>query len=149
MKMQTPVLIVGAGPIGLALAGDLGFRGVPCMLIERSDGQVVQPKMDMIGVRTMEYCRRWGIVPWVHEAGYNREYPQDCAWVTTLTGYEFGREVFPAPKDESARRRARRNASAAHRISSIRYCAALPSVRRWRPSNITRSWPGSSKRKTA
>jgi 2-polyprenyl-6-methoxyphenol hydroxylase-like FAD-dependent oxidoreductase len=100
MKMQTPVLIVGAGPIGLALAGDLGFRGVPCMLIERSDGQVVQPKMDMIGVRTMEYCRRWGIVPWVHEAGYNREYPQDCAWVTTLTGYEFGREVFPAPKDE-------------------------------------------------
>ena len=26
--MKTPVLIVGAGPIGLALAGDLGFRGV-------------------------------------------------------------------------------------------------------------------------
>jgi 2-polyprenyl-6-methoxyphenol hydroxylase-like FAD-dependent oxidoreductase len=98
--MQTPVLIVGAGPIGLALAGDLGYRGVPCMLIERSDGQVIQPKMDMVGVRTMEYCRRWGIVPWVHEAGYNREYPQDCAWVTTLTGYEFGREAFPSPRDE-------------------------------------------------
>jgi 2-polyprenyl-6-methoxyphenol hydroxylase-like FAD-dependent oxidoreductase/predicted lipoprotein with Yx(FWY)xxD motif len=98
--MQTPVLIVGAGPIGLALAGDLGFRGVSCMLIERSDGQVIQPKMDMVGVRTMEYCRRWGIVPWVHEAGYNRDYPQDCAWVTGLNGYEFGREVFPSPKDE-------------------------------------------------
>ena len=98
--MKTPVLIVGGGPIGLALAGDLGFRGVDCTLIERTDGTVQQPKMDMVGIRTMEYCRRWGIVPWVHEAGYNRAYPQDCAWVTTLGGYEFGREVFPAPQDE-------------------------------------------------
>ena len=85
--MDTPVLIVGAGPIGLALAGDLGFRGASCTLIEKSDGQVLQPKMDMVGIRTMEFCRRWGIVPWVESAGYNRAYPQDCAWVTTLNGY--------------------------------------------------------------
>lgn len=98
--MDTPVLIVGAGPVGLALAGDLGFRGATCTLIEKSDGQVLQPKMDMVGVRTMEFCRRWGIVPWVESAGYNRAYPQDCAWVTTLNGHEFGREVFPAPQDE-------------------------------------------------
>ena len=98
--MNTPVLIIGAGPIGLALAGDLGFRGVDCMLIERTDGAVMQPKMDMVGIRTMEFCRRWGIVPWVESAGYNRDYPQDCAWVTTLTGHEFGREVFPSPKEE-------------------------------------------------
>ncbi len=98
--MKTPVLIVGAGPIGLALAGDLGFRGIESTLIERTDGQVLQPKMDMVGIRTMEYCRRWGIVPWVHDAGYNRAYPQDCAWVTSLSGYEFGREVFAAPQDE-------------------------------------------------
>lgn len=98
--MKTPVLIVGAGPVGLALAGDLGFRGIECMLLERTDGEVQQPKMDMVGVRTMEFCRRWGIVPWVESAGYNRDYPQDCAWVTTLAGYEFGREVFASPKEE-------------------------------------------------
>ena len=98
--MDTPVLIIGAGPIGLALAGDLGFRGAACTLIEKTDGKVQQPKMDMIGIRTMEYCRRWGIVPWVESAGYNRAYPQDCAWVTTLDGHEFGREVFAAPQDE-------------------------------------------------
>jgi len=98
--MQTPILIVGAGPVGLALAGDLGYRGAACLLIEKGDGSVKQPKMDMVGIRTMEYCRRWGIVPWVENAGYNRNYPQDCAWVTSLTGYEFGREVFPSPKDE-------------------------------------------------
>ena len=98
--MDTPVLIVGAGPIGLALAGDLGFRGQDCTLIERSDGQVLQPKMDMVGIRTMEFCRRWGIVPWVESAGYNRDYPQDCAWVTDLNGHEFGREPFPSPAAE-------------------------------------------------
>ena len=100
MMTKIPVLIVGAGPIGLALAGDLGFRGISCLLIERSDGGVSQPKMDMVGIRTMEYCRRWGIIPWVESAGYNRAYPQDCAWVTSLNGHEFGREVFPAVQDE-------------------------------------------------
>ena len=98
--MEVPVLVVGAGPVGLALAGDLGFQGAGCLLIERSGGEVAQPKMDMVGVRTMEFCRRWGIVPWVESAGYNRSYPQDYAWVTSLNGYEFGREVFAAPKDE-------------------------------------------------
>jgi 2-polyprenyl-6-methoxyphenol hydroxylase-like FAD-dependent oxidoreductase len=58
---HTPVLIVGAGPVGLALAGDLGWRGVPCTLIEQTDGRIEQPKMDLVGVRTMEFCRRWGI----------------------------------------------------------------------------------------
>lgn len=97
---ETPVLIVGGGPIGLALAGELGWRGVRCTLVERGDGSVLQPKMDFVGVRTMEFCRRWGIVPWVHAAGYNRAYPQDCAWVDSLTGHEFGREPFPACRDE-------------------------------------------------
>jgi 2-polyprenyl-6-methoxyphenol hydroxylase-like FAD-dependent oxidoreductase len=97
---RVPVLIVGAGPVGLALAGDLGWRGVPSILVEQRSGRIEQPKMDMVGVRTMEFCRRWGIVDWVQSAGYNRAYPQDCAWVTDLNGYEFGREAFPAPQDE-------------------------------------------------
>lgn len=99
-RFDTPVLIVGGGPVGLALAGDLGWRGVGSILAEKRSGRVDQPKMDMVGVRTMEFCRRWGIVDWVESAGYNREYPQDCAWVTTLNGYEFGREPFPPPSQE-------------------------------------------------
>ena len=57
--------------------------------------------MDLIGVRTMEFCRRWGIVEWVENAGYNRDYPQDYAWVSALfNGYEFGREPFPSVREE-------------------------------------------------
>ena len=38
MSARVPVLIVGGGPVGLALAGELGWRGVPSTLIEKSDG---------------------------------------------------------------------------------------------------------------
>ncbi len=92
---HTPVLIVGAGPVGLALAGDLGWRGVPCTLIEKTEGRVDHPKMDLIGVRTMEFCRRWGIADRVRDAPYSGDYPQDYVWLESFTGYEFGREKFP------------------------------------------------------
>jgi 2-polyprenyl-6-methoxyphenol hydroxylase-like FAD-dependent oxidoreductase len=94
-EQKTSVLIVGAGPVGLALAGDLGWRGVPCTLIERTDGAIEQPKMDLVGVRTMEFCRRWGIADWVRDAPYPGDYPQDYVWLTALNGYELGREKFP------------------------------------------------------
>jgi 2-polyprenyl-6-methoxyphenol hydroxylase-like FAD-dependent oxidoreductase len=97
---HTPVLIVGAGPVGLALAGELGWRGVPCTLIEKTDGSIEQPKMDIVGPRTMEFCRRWGIADWVHDAPYPGDYPQDCVYVTGLNGYELGRERFPGRAQE-------------------------------------------------
>ncbi len=93
--MTIPVLIVGAGPIGLALAGDLGWRGNTCTIIEKTDGRIEHPKMDLIGVRTMEFCRRWGIAGDVRDAPYPGDYPQDYIWLTSLTGYELGRERFP------------------------------------------------------
>lgn len=93
--MTVPVLIVGAGPVGLALAGDLGWRGAACTIIEKTDGRIEHPKMDLIGVRTMEFCRRWGIAGEVRDAPYPGDYPQDYIWLTALTGYELGRERFP------------------------------------------------------
>jgi 2-polyprenyl-6-methoxyphenol hydroxylase-like FAD-dependent oxidoreductase len=110
--VHTPVLIVGAGPVGLALAGDLGWRGVACTLIEKTDGKVEHPKMDLIGVRTMEFCRRWGIADRVRDAPYPGDYPQDYVWLESFTGYEFGREKFPgrafeALPEESPQKRER------------------------------------------
>jgi 2-polyprenyl-6-methoxyphenol hydroxylase-like FAD-dependent oxidoreductase len=107
-----PVLIVGGGPVGLALAGDLGWRGVECLLIEQSDGSIYQPRMDLVGVRTMEFCRRWGLVGAVEASPYPRDYAQDNVYLTSLTGYELGRERFPGigqapPPPESPQRRER------------------------------------------
>jgi 2-polyprenyl-6-methoxyphenol hydroxylase-like FAD-dependent oxidoreductase len=107
-----PVLVIGGGPVGLALAGDLGWRGIACTLVEQSDGSIYQPRMDLVGIRTMEFCRRWGIVPAVEGSPYPRDYAQDNIYLTSLTGYELGRERFPGigqapPPKESPQRRER------------------------------------------
>ena len=54
MALQVSVLICGGGPVGLALAVELGSRGIECMLIERGDGNVIVPKMSQVSTRTME-----------------------------------------------------------------------------------------------
>src|SRR5262245_55523563 len=109
---SVPVLVVGGGPVGLALAGDLGWRGVRCLLVERSDGSIYQPRQDLVGIRTMEFCRRWGLVGAVEASPYPRDVPQDNVYVTSLVGYELGRERFPPmgkqkPPDASPQRRER------------------------------------------
>src|SRR5712671_71013 len=132
MTARTPVLIVGAGPIGLALAGDLGWRGNACTLIEKTDGVIDHPKMDLIGVRTMEFCRRWGIADWVRDAPYPGDYPQDYIWLTALTGFELGRERFPgrafeACPQESPQKRERVPQDMSDPIIK-RFATSIPSV---------------------
>jgi 2-polyprenyl-6-methoxyphenol hydroxylase-like FAD-dependent oxidoreductase len=98
---HTAVLIVGGGPVGLALANDLGWRGVPCLLVEQTDGSIYQPKMDGVNIRTMEFCRRWGMVDAIHACPYPSDYPQDMVYLTSLAGYELGRESFLKPQTGS------------------------------------------------
>jgi len=56
--MDTQVLIVGGGPVGLTLAIDLGRRGVRCTLIEQKEAPQFLPKMERCNARTMEIFRR-------------------------------------------------------------------------------------------
>ncbi|HEY4072767.1 MAG TPA: FAD-dependent oxidoreductase [Herbaspirillum sp.] len=100
MYLETEVLVIGAGPVGLALAGDLGWRGRQCLVIDQGDGSIFQPKMDLVGIRTMEFCRRWGIVGDVEASPYGRDYPQDNVYLTSLNGYELGRQPMPSMRDE-------------------------------------------------
>src|SRR5271169_5284109 len=74
---QTQVLIVGAGPVGLTLALDLGRRGVRCTLIERNTTAIQLPKMERCNARTMEIYRRLGIAEKVRDAGLPRRAPMD------------------------------------------------------------------------
>jgi 2-polyprenyl-6-methoxyphenol hydroxylase-like FAD-dependent oxidoreductase len=94
--METPVLIVGAGPVGLALALDLGWRGVDCIVIDQSDGSIATPKMNEVNIRTMEFCRRWGIADDVLNCPFPADYPMDVAVATRLGSHELGRIERPA-----------------------------------------------------
>lgn len=97
IDIETDILIVGAGPVGLALAGDLGWRELSCIVVEQSDGTIIQPRQDLVGVRTMEFCRRWGIVGDVEAAPYPRDYPQDNIYIagSLVQGWEIGRYENP------------------------------------------------------
>ena len=67
--MNTDVLIVGGGPVGLTLAVDLGQRGVRTMLIEQKSAPQRLPKMERCNARTMEIFRRMGLAKRVRAAG--------------------------------------------------------------------------------
>ena len=93
---ESPVLIVGGGPVGLTLALDLGWHGIACTLIEQGDGTVTNAKFVDINMRTMEFCRRWGIADEIRDKGFNKDYPQDLIFVTALAGYLLGRLPLPS-----------------------------------------------------
>jgi 2-polyprenyl-6-methoxyphenol hydroxylase-like FAD-dependent oxidoreductase len=95
MTRKIPVLIVGGGPVGLALAADLGWRGIACELVEQTDGTIVSPKMNEVNARSMEICRRWGIADKVFNCPFPADFPLDVAFVTSLAGFELSR--LPRP----------------------------------------------------
>jgi 2-polyprenyl-6-methoxyphenol hydroxylase-like FAD-dependent oxidoreductase len=74
---ETQVLIVGAGPVGLTLALDLGQRRVRCVLIERNKTSIQLPKMERCNARTMEIYRRIGVAEKIRDAGLARSAPMD------------------------------------------------------------------------
>jgi len=92
-----PVLIIGAGPVGLQLALDLGWRGIECLVVDKAAGvPVVHPRAAGIAVRTMEFFRRWGIADKVLHGGFPLDFPMDIVYCTSLNGHLIERQQYPA-----------------------------------------------------
>src|SRR5579862_1683475 len=95
-----PVLIAGGGPVGLALAIELGMAGIPCTIVEKRDGSINIPKMSGLSIRSMEFNRRWGIVETVKRSGWPQIHPQDLVYCTSMVGYELARHKVPRYLDQ-------------------------------------------------
>jgi 2-polyprenyl-6-methoxyphenol hydroxylase-like FAD-dependent oxidoreductase len=80
----TEVVVVGAGPVGLTLAVDLGRRGVRCTLIEKKAAPEFLPKMERCNARTMEIFRRMGLADAIRAAGLPPDIPMDVYIVLAL-----------------------------------------------------------------
>ena len=84
------VLIVGAGPAGLALARELTGRGHTVRVVEKNTRVGVQPRAKTTNVRTMAQMRRWGLAPEVRSRSpLTPEFPRRVAFSTGLFGHEI------------------------------------------------------------
>src|ERR1700741_3753415 len=100
--MSDEVLIIGAGPVGLTLAVDLGRRGVRCTLVEKKPAPEFLPKMERCNARTMEIFRRMGTADQFRAAGLNRDGPRDVYTALGMTEPPLPRLPYPSVAEAQA-----------------------------------------------
>jgi 2-polyprenyl-6-methoxyphenol hydroxylase-like FAD-dependent oxidoreductase len=84
---ETDVVIVGAGPVGLAAAIELGQRGVRCIVVERNDRVGYSPRAKTTNVRSREHLRRWGIADALRRASpISPDRPSTVIFATRMNG---------------------------------------------------------------
>jgi 2-polyprenyl-6-methoxyphenol hydroxylase-like FAD-dependent oxidoreductase len=91
--IDTPVLIVGGGPVGLTASLQLSRLGIRSLLVERHPGTAVLPKARGINARTMEMYRQLGLEAAIREAGLPPHRFGLIVWTESLTGREIERRV--------------------------------------------------------
>ena len=99
--LEVPVLIIGAGPVGLGLALDLACRGIDARVVDRTDGVVRHSKMGVVSVRSMEFCRQWGIVDRVRNCGFPEDYALNMVYCTSMSGHRISVREYPSMRDQA------------------------------------------------
>ena len=94
--MDASVIVVGAGPVGLALAINLGKAGIKTILLERNPEPQFLPKMERCNARSMEMFRRIGLSKKIRDAGLRADCPMDVFIVEDLTKPALLEEKHPS-----------------------------------------------------
>ena len=61
MTERHQVIIAGGGPVGVAMAVELGLRGIDCVVVGRHEEPQHLPKGQNLTQRTLEHFFFWGI----------------------------------------------------------------------------------------
>jgi 2-polyprenyl-6-methoxyphenol hydroxylase-like FAD-dependent oxidoreductase len=67
--MSDPVLVVGAGPVGLAAAGELARRGVPVRIVDTLAAPTTESRAIIVHARSLDMLERVGVLDEVIASG--------------------------------------------------------------------------------
>ena len=135
-RIETPVLIVGGGPVGLALAADLTSKGVRSLLVETRTEPTAHPRATLLGSRSMEYYRRLGLDDEIVRNSLPREHGYRIVFATQLRGMLLHAHDSASPNDYMAAHREMRtdvpeSAWTPYYKVQIGQHALEPIVKRW------------------
>ena len=99
IKSNFPVIIIGAGPIGMNLALDLALRQVQCLIIEKNFTTSKHPQGNTHNLRTMEHYRKLGLADKIREVGLPLDHSGDAVFVTRINSHELCRINIPTLRD--------------------------------------------------
>lgn len=90
-ELDSPVLIVGAGPVGLTTALALARLGIRSLILERRSGISPHPRARFINARSMEIFRRLGIETQIRAKAIPDGVASDVVWAPNLSAPEVRR----------------------------------------------------------
>ncbi|WP_207844354.1 FAD-dependent monooxygenase [Williamsia soli] len=107
-REETQVLVIGAGPAGLATAYVLGQYGIPSIVCDQHGGVHPHPRAHVVNTRSMEMFRAWGVADAVASDDHALDTSQGMrvVWRHSLAGEEFGHiDTSEVPAERLRRRR--------------------------------------------
>lgn len=103
--IETPVLIVGGGPVGLTLSLFLSQQGIRSVVVNERTETTTHPKLDVVNCRSMEIFRQLGLAERIRDAGNPRAANQYSAYAASAAGPYYSvmsdRHMIYAPVDRA------------------------------------------------
>ncbi|PHQ80254.1 MAG: hypothetical protein COB66_05145 [Coxiella sp. (in: Bacteria)] len=90
MKTHYDVIIVGGGPVGVALGIELGLHGVNTLILEKYADPLLSPRAQSLTARSMEFFMRWGINKTLRQRQLlPNDFKRQGVWCSALNGKTY------------------------------------------------------------